>query len=115
MAGASSITLRRSDDATIALQFQAQQAAQTLITDLTTGKLTLEITAYPAKQPILSISPDDLSSGCSLTVTDGDEGRASLFIPAGFWGTASRYLVEAWFASPSGRQRFGDHLIEITE
>lgn len=117
MAGSSSITLFRSEGATIALQFQARQAAKMLLADLSAGTLRLLLTPYPSQTPILTITPAAVVSGCTLSITIPAEGRAQLVIPLAFWAglAARRFTLEAFLDTPSGTQRLGEQTIDLTE
>lgn len=117
MAGSSSITLFRSEDATITMQFQARQAAQTLYADLTSGTLRLLLKPYPDETPFLTLTPSAPVSGCILSLTVPEEGMASLFVPLAFLASRTEPQIgfEAFLDSPSGTQRLGEHIVDVTE
>ena len=117
MAGSSSITLFRSEDATVLLQFQARQAAKMLVANLTAGTLRLVMTAYPSETSVLTITPAAAVSGCTLLLTFPVDGKAQLVIPAAFWAgkTDRTFEIKAYLDTPSGTQRLGEQLIDLTE
>ncbi len=117
MAGSSSITLFRSEDATIAMQFQAREAAQVLAADLSSGTLRLVMRVFPRAAVILTLTPAAPVSGCVLSLTFPIVGQASLFIPLAFWSGRPDpvYELEAFLDTPAGTRRLGDHLITLAE
>lgn len=117
MAGSSALTIHRSEDATVLLQFQTRLAARTFPADLSDGVFSVQITAYPTEQTVLSLSADDVRVGASLTVTDPSSGRAVLFVAKEVWGDtrSSRCLVRGTLSIGGSSHRLGEQIIELTD
>ena len=122
MAGSSRVTLFRSDDSTIDMDFLGKQAARTLAAQLDVGTLQLRLFGDPGDQLYLTISAVGLAvatvSGCTLNAIDAPNGKARLYIPATFWTgkTQSRFRVEATFIDTDAvPNRFGSQTFDVTE
>lgn len=117
MAGSSAITLHRSEDATILLQFQARQAAKTYAADLTAGELTVGVATYPTQLSVVSLQPDEPVLGCSLALVDPTQGAAELFLPKSLWAGQPnrRFVVTATLDSGATVQRLGTQIFDLTD
>ncbi|MDQ0475016.1 hypothetical protein [Labrys wisconsinensis] len=116
MAGPSTITLFRSDDATINISIQAKQAARIADADLTGVRVRLKMRAYPdTGTPVLDITTTTPASACTLVIVTN--GLCRLTIPRAFWAEepGRRFSIECFLETPSTVQRVGEVLIDVTE